>query len=155
MQGFWINQMSQSSPTSFVTKVIIMMVEERLGGWGGSRVIFINIWVNKNNLCKHRDTDKETARGTPRGEKESVGWIETIGLTIYTLLCIKCLPWWLTWYRICLQCRKHKFDSQIGEIPWSITWQTTPVFLPGESHGQRDLVSYSLWGIKSQTQLSN
>ena len=25
---------------------------------------------------------------------------------------------------------------------------TTPVFLPGESHGQRSLVGYSLWGPK-------
>ena len=24
----------------------------------------------------------------------------------------------------------------------------TPVFLPGESHGQRSLVGYSLWGRK-------
>ena len=27
-------------------------------------------------------------------------------------------------------------------------WQPSPVFLPGESHGQRALVSYSLWGRK-------
>ena len=27
-------------------------------------------------------------------------------------------------------------------------WQPTPVFLPGESHGQRSLVSYSPWGCK-------
>ena len=27
-------------------------------------------------------------------------------------------------------------------------WQPTPVFLPGESHGQRSLVGYSLWGCK-------
>ena len=27
-------------------------------------------------------------------------------------------------------------------------WQPTPVFLPGESHGQRSLVGYSLWGHK-------
>ena len=27
-----------------------------------------------------------------------------------------------------------------GEDPWSRAWQTTPVFLPGESHGQRSLV---------------
>ena len=26
--------------------------------------------------------------------------------------------------------------------------QPTPVFLPGESHGQRRLVSYSPWGSK-------
>ena len=25
---------------------------------------------------------------------------------------------------------------------------TTPVFLPGESHGQRSLVGYSPWGCK-------
>ena len=27
-------------------------------------------------------------------------------------------------------------------------WQPTPVFLPGESHGQRRLVGYSPWGHK-------
>ena len=29
--------------------------------------------------------------------------------------------------------------------------QHTPVFFHGESHGQRSLVGYSLWGCKSQT----
>ena len=27
-------------------------------------------------------------------------------------------------------------------------WQPTPVFLPGESHGQRSLAGYSPWGHK-------
>ena len=27
-------------------------------------------------------------------------------------------------------------------------WQATPVFLPGKSHGQRNLVGYSPWGLK-------
>jgi len=27
-------------------------------------------------------------------------------------------------------------------------WQTTPVFLPGKSHGQRSLAGYSPWGHK-------
>ena len=26
-----------------------------------------------------------------------------------------------------------------GRLPWSRAWQPTPVFLPGESHGQRNL----------------
>ena len=34
-------------------------------------------------------------------------------------------------------------------------WQPTPIFLPGESHGQRSLAGYSQWGRKSQTQLSD
>ena len=31
------------------------------------------------------------------------------------------------------------------EIPWRTAWQPTPVFLPGESRGQRSLVDYSPW----------
>ena len=34
------------------------------------------------------------------------------------------------------------------EIPWRREWLPTPVFLPGESHGQRSLVGYSPWGLK-------
>ena len=37
---------------------------------------------------------------------------------------------------------------QVRKMPWRRTWQPTPVFLPGESHGQRNLVGYSLWGSK-------
>ena len=33
-------------------------------------------------------------------------------------------------------------------IPWRRAWQPTPVFLPGEFHGQRSLVGYSSWGHK-------
>ena len=40
----------------------------------------------------------------------------------------------------------------LGRFPWRRKWQPTPVFLPGESHGQRSLVGYSLWG---QTGLSD
>ena len=35
------------------------------------------------------------------------------------------------------------FDPGVGKIPWRRAWQPTPVFLPGESHGQRSLVGYS------------
>ena len=35
-----------------------------------------------------------------------------------------------------------------GKIPWRKKWQPTPVFLPGEFHGQRSLVGYSPWGCK-------
>ena len=40
------------------------------------------------------------------------------------------------------------FDPWVRKIPWRRTWQPTPVFLPGESHGQRSLVNYSPWGCK-------
>ena len=32
--------------------------------------------------------------------------------------------------------------------PWRRKRQPTPVFLPGESHGQRSLAGYSPWGRK-------
>ena len=34
------------------------------------------------------------------------------------------------------------------KVFWRRKWQPTPVFLPGESHGQRSLVGYSPWGRK-------
>ena len=36
----------------------------------------------------------------------------------------------------------------IPGFPWGRKWQPTPVFLPGESHGQRSLVGYSPRGRK-------
>jgi len=40
------------------------------------------------------------------------------------------------------------FDPWIGKIPWKRAWQPSPVFLPGESHGPRNVVGYSPWGCK-------
>ena len=41
-----------------------------------------------------------------------------------------------------------EFDSWVGKILWRRRWQPTPVFLPGEFHGQRRLAGYSPWGHK-------
>ena len=46
------------------------------------------------------------------------------------------------------QCRRHGFDPCVGKTPCRRAWQPTPVFLPGESHGQRSLVGYSPWDRK-------
>ena len=50
------------------------------------------------------------------------------------------------WSRIHLQCRISGFDPWVGKIPWRRTWQPTPVFLPGETHGQRSLAGYIVHG---------
>ena len=40
----------------------------------------------------------------------------------------------------------------VGKIPWRRKWRPTPVFLPGESHGQRSLAGYGPWdGKESDT----
>ena len=43
---------------------------------------------------------------------------------------------WVTWL------------SLFTFMHWRRKWQPTPVFLPGESQGQRNLVGYSPWGHK-------
>ena len=51
------------------------------------------------------------------------------------------------WQRIHLQGWRHRrlgLDPWVRKIPWRKAWQLTPVFLPGESHGQRSLTGYSL-----------
>ena len=43
-------------------------------------------------------------------------------------------------------------EGDLGSIPrldpWRRKWLRTPVFLPGEFHGQRSLAGYSPWGFK-------
>ena len=49
------------------------------------------------------------------------------------------------------QCRRYKrcgFNPWVGKIPWGRAQQPIPVFLPGEFHGQRKLVSYNPGGHK-------
>ena len=49
------------------------------------------------------------------------------------------------------QCRRHSrcgFNPWLGKMPWRRKWQPIPVFLPGESHGQRNLEAYSPWDYK-------
>ena len=38
--------------------------------------------------------------------------------------------------------KRHRFDPWVRKIPWRTALQPTPVFLPGESHGQKSLVGY-------------
>ena len=38
---------------------------------------------------------------------------------------------------------RHGFDPWVGKFPWGRARQPTPVFLPGESHGERSLMGYS------------
>jgi len=35
-----------------------------------------------------------------------------------------------------------RFNPWIRKIPWRRPWQPTPVFLPGESQGQKSLVGH-------------
>ena len=51
------------------------------------------------------------------------------------------LPWWLRWLRLCLQCGRSRFDPWLGGSPREGTGHPLPVFLPGDSLGQRSLAA--------------
>ena len=56
------------------------------------------------------------------------------------------------------QYRRHRrcgFSPWVGKIPWRRKWQLTPVFLPGESHGQRACGLQSIGSQKVRHDWSN
>ena len=55
----------------------------------------------------------------------------------------------------CKRCRKLRFDPWVRKIPWKRAWQTTPVLLPGKSHGQGAWWAAVHGVAKSRTQLRN
>ena len=44
--------------------------------------------------------------------------------------------------------RDASLNSWVGKVSWRRARQPTPVFLPGESNGQRSPAGYSVWGRK-------
>ena len=49
------------------------------------------------------------------------------------------------------RCKKPQFNLWVRKIAWRRSWQPTPVFLPGASHGQRSLMGY---GPKGHTEFN-
>ena len=43
---------------------------------------------------------------------------------------------------------RPKLNLWFGKIPWRREWEPTPVFLPGEFHGQKNLAGHSPQGCK-------
>ena len=55
--------------------------------------------------------------------------------------------WWAAVHGVAKsQTRLSDFTFTFSFMPWRRKWQPTPVFLPGESQGQRSLVGCRLWG---------
>ena len=90
---------------------------------------------------------RSTERCSSHGSRRPCLTSETLELCKYLQAC------WLKQERIHLQCRKTRFDPWVGKIPWRRKWRPTPVFLPGQSHGQRSLAGYSPWVANSRTWL--
>ena len=100
--------------------------------WG--KTVLIAIW--SKFLCNHSWLI----------QKDCLSWYY-ISLSISSLG----FPMWLSGKEPTCQCgrqRSRVFGPWVRKISWRRKWQPTPVFLPGESHGQRSLVGYSPRGHK-------
>ena len=77
----------------------------------------------------------------------------SLSLYIYIYIYMHIFPGGASGKESVCQCRRtkrHGFNTWVGKIPWRRRRkrQATPVFLLGESHGQRSLVGYSSWDCK-------
>ena len=65
-------------------------------------------------------------------------------------LCVTGTPVYHVWVYACVCGHVHEMQLSlyVYVYPWRRKWLPTPVFLPGEFHGQKSLVGYSSWGCK-------
>ena len=73
---------------------------------------------------------------------------------LWLMLGMRGLPLWFCGNESSCRWRRHGFDPWVGKILWRKKWQSTPVFLPGESNGQRSLSAYSPWGCRVRHDLA-
>ena len=78
------------------------------------------------------------------GRLQSMGSQSWMWLSNFTFFVFR----WFSGKEFACQFRRCRFHPCVGKIPWRRKWQPTPVFLSGESHGQRSLVGYCPWSCK-------
>ena len=95
-------------------------------------------------ICSHKQIQKFVWKH--KGVKESKSLWKNTKQTSYAW-CAPRLPWRLSGKESACN-RRWGFHQWVRKIPWRRKWEPTPVFLPGQCHGQRSLVGYSPWGHK-------
>ena len=93
--------------------------------------------------------DRGAWRAMVRGVSKSQTWLKRLGP--HACNPVNGLSWCLSGKESACQHGRCRFSPWVRKIPWKRKWQPTPVFLPGEFHGQRSLAGYSPWGHKSWT----
>ena len=122
-------------------------------------------WLNGHEI-EQAPGDGEGQGGleycSPWGHNQSdmTEWLNWTELNDYfTLLYLSLphaqrIPSWLRKLRVCLQCRRPRFDPWVGKILWRRKWQPTPEFLPEKSFMDRGAWQATVYGVtKSWTRL--
>ena len=115
-----------------------------------------------HEIVKEREAWRIAVHGVAKSQIQLSNW--TIAKSDYASLLLKTLQWLPKEVNIyplnhgsgfpggtngkeptcqCRRLRRRWFDPWVGKILWRRTWQSIPVFLPGESHGQRSLEGHS------------
>ena len=104
--------------------------------WGGIHVSWARRVIRERGspLCLAPE------RGSEAEKKEGLLWGE--GLTWSFLWLLWGFPRWLSGKESVCQCRRAGLTPWVGKTLWRRKQQPTPVFLPGEAHGQRSLAGY-------------
>ena len=125
------------------------------------KMVLMKQSVGQEQRCRRREQNyghREGRRGEERIERVALTYICIYCVYVYICILtytniyiynIMCNPGGASGKEPACQCRRYKrrgFDPWVWKIPR--TWQLTAVFLPGESHGQRNLVDYSSQGCK-------
>ena len=125
--------------------------------------------TNLHSILKSRDTTLLTK-------------IHTVKVMVFLVVMYRCENWtikktecqrtnafklwcWRRFLRVLWNARRSnqsilkeinpEYSLELLLLTWRRKQQPAPIFLPGESHGQRSLAGYTPWGRKSQTRLSN
>ena len=105
-------------------------------GWMASRTRWTWIWVNSGSWWWTGRPGMMRFMGSQRVGHDwatELNWTEIIWEAKYYSMVAQWLKRLPAMQEICVR---------------SVGWQPTPVFLPGESHGERSLVGYSPWDHK-------
>ena len=113
------------------------------GSWAWGAFLFNLSDLPRANLGRDAESREEHSRTSSTAWGRTLVPPQGIQITIG-------LSRWLRGSRIHLQSRRprFRFHPWVGKIPWRKGCLPTPVFLPGESHGQRSLVGCSPGGCR-------
>ena len=105
--------------------------------------LFATLWTVACQAPLSMGFSRQDQSGLPYKMQNSTEFLRhTVSRLVFSL------PWWLSGKESACKLRRYGFNPWVRKIPWRRKWQPTPVFLPGESHGQGSLVGYSPQGHK-------
>ena len=141
-------QWSLTDPPRTSTQISLKEGDKKSKCWGRQSFLPVRSlpWKNYCDLCElilEEDASQEMSKFQDTVAEGTIYITNKTKLSSFVYhLCVALtgLPRWLSGKESACQCRSWRrlgFDPWVRKIPRWRKWQPTPVFLPGQSHGQR------------------